>query len=365
MYILLSILVILTLITFLVLNHPKFGKRPSGARLERIKQVPNFQNGAFQNQSVTPDLTEGANYFSIIKEMFFEKKLRVKPTDPIPSMKTNLLNLNINQDVLIWFGHSSYFMQIDGKRMLVDPVLCGFASPFSFTNKAFEGANNYSAEDIPEIDLLFISHDHWDHLDYDTVKKIQPKVKQVVCGLGTGEHLEYWGYKTEQIIELNWNESSDLHDGFKVHSVPSRHFSGRGLKRNQALWTSFVLQTPTMQLFLGGDSGYDKHFVEIGKQFGAFDLAILENGQYDKSWRYIHLMPEELLIAAKDLNTKQLLAVHNSKFKIANHPWDEPIINIASNIKTERIQLLTPMIGEQVNLKEVDQVFKEWWKEVN
>jgi len=365
MFIPISIIFLLTISVFIFLRHPKFGKLPKGERLERIKNAPNYQKGSFQNQSITPDLTEGANYFSVFKEFFFEKKKRVTPTDIIPSVKTDLINLDIEKDVLVWFGHSSYFMQIDGKRILVDPVFCGHASPFSFSTKAFKGTDNYTTDDIPPIDFLFISHDHWDHLDYDTIKKLQPKIKQVVCGLGTGEHLEHWGYSSKKIIEKNWNEHILLDQGFSVYTVPGRHFSGRGLKRNQALWTSFVLQTPTMKIFIGGDSGYDKHFAEIGKTFGEFDLVILENGQYDKSWKYIHLMPEEILKAAKDLKAKKIFAGHNSKFAIANHPWDEPLINVAAQFKTENINLLTPKIGEQVNLKDNNQVFNEWWKDIN
>ena len=346
----------------LYLKHPKFGKLPSGERLKNIQKSPNYRNGSFQNLSLTPDLAEGATYFSVGKEFLFGNKKRRQPVDTIPNLKTDLHQLDSNKNTLVWFGHSSYFMQIDGKKILVDPVFCGYASPFSFSNKAFSGANNYSAEDMPEIDYLFISHDHWDHLDYETVKKLKPKVKQVICGLGTGEHLELWGYDPKKIIEKDWNEQVYLGDGFTVNTVPTRHFSGRTFKRNQALWVSFVLQTPSMKIFIGGDSGFDKHFAEIGNRFGAFDLAILENGQYDKSWKYIHLMPEELLQAAKNLNTKRLLPVHNSKFSISNHDWDNPMKRVAELAKHEGLPIITPKIGEVVDLKDTTQIFSKWWE---
>jgi len=365
MYIAISIIVLLITGVYIFLRQSQFGKLPAGERLEKIKNASNYQNGSFQNQSITPDLTEGATYFSVMKEFLFEKKKRTKPAGQIPSVKTDLINLDIKKDILVWFGHSSYFIQIDGKRILVDPVFSGHASPFSFSTKAFKGTDPYTTDDIPPIDFLFISHDHWDHLDYPTIKKLQPKIKHVICGLGTGEHLEHWGYSPTKIIEKNWNKDILLDNGFSVHTVPSRHFSGRGFKRNQALWMSFVLQTPTMKIFIGGDSGYDKHFAEAGNTFGEFDLAILENGQYDKSWKYIHMMPGEILKATKDLKAKKLLAVHNSKFAIANHPWDEPLINVAAQFKAESIDLLTPKIGEQVNLKDNNQVFNEWWKNIN
>lgn len=349
---------------FKYLKQAKFGKLPTGKRLERIKQSPNYKNGSFQNQSITPDLTEGANYYTVSKEFFFGQNKNVSPVDEIPSTKTDLLNLDLKENILVWFGHSSYYLQIDGKRILVDPVLSGVASPFSFSTKAFRGTDRYTTNDIPQIDYLFISHDHWDHLDYKTILKIKPKIKKVICGLGTGEHFEYWGFDPNKIIEKDWDEKIVLDEGFTAHTVPARHFSGRGLTRNKALWTSYVLQTPTMQIFLGGDSGYDKHFAEIGKTFGAFDLAILENGQYDKSWKYIHLMPDEILQAAKDLNAKRIFPVHSSKFALGNHPWYEPLELIIENNKQENLNIMTPMIGEKVNLKDTTQQFSRWWKGV-
>ena len=356
-----SVTILLSIITVLTLRQSKFGKLPSGERLERIKKSPNYKNGSFQNQSETPVMAEDASYYSVGKEFFFGEKKRVYPIEEISTVKTDLLNLDKEEDVLVWFGHSSYFMQIDGKRILVDPVLSESASPFSFTVKAFKGTSVYSPADIPEIDYLFISHDHWDHLDYETIMGLKPKINKVICGLGVGENFEYWGFNKDSIIELDWNEHASLDSGFVANAVPARHFSGRGLKRNQTLWAAFVLQTPTMKFFLGGDGGYDKHFAEVGKKFGPIDLAIVENGQYDKNWKYIHLLPEDLLKAFRDLNAKQLLAVHSSKFALANHPWDEPLKKITKSSKKLSIKLLTPMIGDKVNLKDSTRTFTEWW----
>jgi len=361
MYIAAAVTIILSSLAVLTLQHPKYGKLPSKERLERIKQSKNYKNGEFQNQSITPVMAEGVSYWSVSKEFFFNKNERVTPTDSLPSKKTDLINLDKNTDVLLWFGHSSYFIQLDGKRILVDPVFSGNASPFSFSIKAFKGTDRYSADDIPEIDYLFISHDHWDHLDYETIKQLKPKIKKVICGLGTGAHLEHWGYSNSQIVEMDWNEQVILDSGFIVNATPARHFSGRGLKRNQTLWTSFVFKTPTMSLFIGGDGGYDKHFAEIGEKFGPIDLAILENGQYNKNWKYIHLLPEELIKAYKDLNAKRLFTVHSSKFALGNHAWDEPLIKVSASSKQLNIPLITPMIGESVNLKDSAQTFSEWW----
>ena len=362
MYIGLAIISLLSIAVIAFLQLPRFGKLPTGDRLKRIKQSPNYKDGSFQNQVETPNFTEGVGYYTVFKEFFFGQYKNLAPVDSLPTMKTDLLNLDINQDVLVWFGHSSYFIQIDKKRILVDPVFCGYASPFSFSIKAFKGTDVYTTHDIPVIDYLLITHDHWDHLDYQTIKTLKPKVKQVICGLGIGEHFEQWGYDENIIVEKDWNEKIILQSNFIIHTVPTRHFSGRGIKRNQALWVAFVLQTPTMKILIGGDGGYDNRFIEIGKTFGIFDLVILENGQYNKNWEYIHSRPEQVLQAAKELNAKRIFAVHNSKFALSNHAWHEPLSKISALNKTLNMPLITPMIGEQVNLKDNHQPFFEWWE---
>ncbi len=362
--IIIPILFLASLIILLFMKQPKFGKRPKGDRLSAIQKSSNYKNGSFQNRHHTLDLTEGVTYFEVLKTFLFGEKKTRKPVDQIPSVKTDLFKLDIREDLLVWFGHSSYFLQVDGKRILVDPVLSGAASPIAFTTRAFGGSDVYHAKDIPEIDYLFISHDHWDHLDYDTMIKLRSKIKQVICGLGVGEHLEYWGYDKTRIIEKDWDAEFELTNGFKVNTVSARHFSGRGFVRNKALWTSFVLQTPNYKLFLGGDSGYDTHFLETGKRFGPFDLAILENGQYDKSWKYIHMSPEEVLLAAKDLNARRLFPVHSSKFALANHSWNEPLKRITALNADKTIDLVTPIIGEVVKLKDPDYIQINWWESI-
>lgn len=362
-YLLLAVALLLFIISALTLKQNKFGKFPSGKRLERIKKSPNYRDGAFQNQSKTPVMT-GKSFFSVLKESLFGRKEQVTPVDPIPSVKTDLLHLDKDKDVLVWFGHSSYFLQVGGKRMLVDPVLSKHASPFSFSIKAFKGTSHYTPEDIPEIDYLFITHDHWDHLDYPTVMSLKSKVKTVICGLGVGENFEYWGYNPQSIIELDWHEQAVLDSGFVVNATPARHFSGRSFKRNQMLWCSYVLQTPRMKFFLGGDGGYDSHFEDIGEKFGPIDLALMENGQYNENWKYIHLLPHQILKAFSDLKAKSLIAGHSSRFALAKHKWSEPLEKISAQCNKEHIKLLTPMIGESVNLNDSTQKFTEWWTDV-
>jgi L-ascorbate metabolism protein UlaG (beta-lactamase superfamily) len=342
----------------------KFGKTPSGKLLEQIQKSKNFRDGQFQNLNFTPQLTEGTTIPKVLYSFLFKKNPKTKPPGAIPSVKTDLLNLPADKDLLVWFGHSSYFIQIDGKKFLIDPVFSGNASPLPGTNKAFDGTDRYTVDDLPTIDYLIITHDHYDHLDYKTILQLKPKVKTIICGLGVSAHFEDWGYENIPIIEKDWFEKIELGNGFEMYVTPARHFSGRGFTRNRSLWVSYVLQTPSMKIFLGGDSGYDTHFAKIGNEYGPFDLAILENGQYDARWKYIHATPEEVLQATKDLKAKRLMPVHSGKYAMANHDWNEPLTKITALNKTEKIPMITPMIGEAVNLKGEEQQFKEWWKEV-
>ena len=363
MILLFSIIVLTVIAIMAFMQSPRFGKLPSGERLERIKRSPNYRNGQFQNTSFTPTLAEGASMFTVMRKFFFEKGKHNKPPHPLPSQKTDLLHLDPSKHSLVWFGHSSYFMQVDGKKILVDPVFSGAASPLPFTTRSFPGSDVYTTDDLPEIDYLFITHDHWDHLDYKTIVKLKPKVKQVITSLGTAAHLEHWGYDTGRIVEMDWNEEFVLEDGFIVHTTPGRHFAGRTFKRNQSAWTAFVLQTPSMKLFLGGDSGYDKHFAEIGNQYGPFDLAILECGQYNAYWKYIHLMPEETVQAGMDLKAKNILPVHWAKFSLSIHDWDEPIKRVIAEAQKKKVSVIHPMIGEEVDLRNPKQ-FSRWWEDV-
>lgn len=365
MIILFSVALLLTLAIFLYMQKPEFGKAPSGDRLVLIKQSPNFKDGKFQNIHFTPMLTEGYTFSGLIYNQIFKKFPRRKPVDSIPSVKTNLFELPADDNILIWFGHSSYFMQIEGKRFLVDPVFSGNASPLPGTNRSFKGTDIYNASDIPPVDYLLITHDHYDHLDYETAIALKNKVKTVVCGLGVGASLEYWGYDRNKIIEKDWNESIALDSGMMLHITSARHFSGRGFSRNNTLWVSYLLQTPKLKIFMGGDGGYDTHFAQIGNQFGPIDLAILDNGQYNPAWKGIHEMPHETLKAALDLKAKRLFPVHSSKFMLAQHPWDEPLIEITKLNKSYSIPLVTPIIGQMVNLNDAHQTFTEWWKGID
>lgn len=365
MIVLIGIVMLAVAAIFLYMRQPKFGKAPMGNRLERMMQADNYKDKAFQNIEETPSLTEGYSMPKIFFNFLFAKFPETIPVDSLPSVKTDLFELPIDSNVLVWFGHSSYYLQLDGKRFLVDPVFSGNASPLPGTNLSFNGSDIYSTDDIPPIDYLLITHDHYDHLDYETVIKLKEKVGKVICGLGVGQHFEYWGYPKDKIIEKNWYQTVELTNDLLIHTEPARHFSGRGFSRNNTLWMSFVLESPTKKIYIGGDSGYGKHFAQIGERHGPVDLAILDNGQYNKAWQAIHMLPEEVLKAAADLKAKRLLPVHSSKFKLAHHPWNEPLNKITELNGVNGIPLLTPMIGEELSLDDIGRSYSRWWDELH
>ena len=350
------------ILILIMANHPIFGGTIKGKRLERIKISPNYKDGVFQNLSLTPSLAEGFTMRKVLWEFLTDKTPNKVPNKKIPSTKTDLKNQKLGDNFLVWMGHSSYYFQLSGKRFLVDPVLSGNASPIPGTTKSFAGTDFYTTDDFPEIDFLIISHDHYDHLDYKTIKELKPKIKTVICGLGVGAHFERWGFDENQIIELDWYDNRNLADDFKITSTPARHFSGRLFKRNTTLWSSYVLESPGKKIFIGGDSGYDIHFKKIGETFGPFDWAILENGQYNEKWKYIHTLPEEFGKVVNDLNAKNIFPVHSGKFALAQHAWNEPLEKVKQNSLGKNYRLCTPMIGEKLNLDDESQTFSEWWK---
>ena len=362
MYIFLIIVIILIGGGYIFLEQDVFGARPGGKRLELIQKSKNFKEGKFQNLSHTPSLAEGYSYLGVFYDFFFKGKPDLEPLDSIPSIATDLSSLPSEANVLIWFGHSSYLLQLEGKTILLDPVLSGYASPFKGMNKAFIGSDKYKVDDLPEIDYLLITHDHYDHLDVETIKKLKGRVGKVICALGVGAHFEKWGYEPSQLIEKDWGEKVVLDNNINLYFTPARHFSGRSIYSNNTLWTSYVLETPSKKIFVGGDSGYDTHFARIGETFGGFDLAILENGQYNVAWRYIHTLPDEVLKAGKDLNAKRIFPVHSAKFNLGGHAWFDPLAKITELNKQANQQLVTPMIGEVVDLDNENQKFQNWWE---
>ena len=351
-FIILGIVVLFVGAGLAILSHPAFGLWRHHS-LERIQASPNYRNGMFQNQEPTPQFTGDTASMRRTFWRFLTNKdtLRV-PQQPIPAIKTDLKNLPTDSDWLVWFGHSSYLFCLNGLHFLVDPILQP-EWPSSMMLKSFPGTDIYRPNDLPEIDVLIVTHEHWDHMDYATLRDIRTKVKYVVCPLGIADYLRYWGYSNEQIAEMDWAESlcrqTAIRDTITITCLPSRHFSNRLLgKRNQTLWASFMIEAGGRKVYIGGDGGYDKRFREIHERFGSIDLAFLENGQYNANWKYIHTTPEDLEKVILDLQAKQVFTVHHDKYSLAMHPWYEPD-SVAHNLAARHnIHLLDAPIGTVV-----------------
>jgi len=362
------------------------GKRPAGPRLQRILRSSHYREGSFQN----PVPTEVALKDTTIWKMLGEYRHRPAdstPPRPLPSIRTDLTRLPLDKATVVWFGHSSYLLKLGPTHILVDPVFSGNASPFTFFAKAYPGADIYKPADMPPtLEAILLTHDHYDHLDYKTIQQLNPRTRHFYTSLGVGAHLEFWGIPAEKITELDWGETvhidpagnpvtaTDPEGALHLTATPARHFSGRTFKRGQSAWSSFILNAPDpsapatnapdpsnlatnapnpgarLNLFLGGDSGYGPHFQSIGQQYGPFDLAFLECGQYGVHWPYIHMFPEETILAAVDLKAKALFPVHWAKFTLSLHPWNEPIRRVVAEAKTFNVPITTPRIGQPVNI---------------
>jgi L-ascorbate metabolism protein UlaG (beta-lactamase superfamily) len=320
-----------------------FGAKLSGQRLERALKSPNFKDGEFVNQIPT-EVSTGSFAQSMWNFLVTEHPGK-RPDRSLKIEKTDLRHLP-DEDLIVWLGHSSYILKLAGKILLIDPVLVKGA-PLDFMNRPFEGTQPWTPEDLPDADYVLITHDHWDHLDYDTQTAIRSRVKEVVVPLGIGADFEEWGFEEGRITDLDWGESKSFYDGFVFHCLPARHFSGRGFKRNQALWGSFVIEAPDgVRIYAGGDSGYGPHFKAIGEKFPGLDLAVLENGQYDRYWPQIHTLPQELPQVMRDLKARHYITVHHSKYSIANHRWDEPLQNELKAAAESGSALTVLKIGE-------------------
>jgi len=347
---------------------PVFGALPSGKSLEKVKNSKNYIDGEFRNKEKTELLTDTKKTpIKRLLEFAFEKDPEgTVPKIALPSVKTDLKTLDPNEDLIVWFGHSSLFIQIAGKKILVDPVFSKYASPVPFSNKAFEGTNIYTVDDLPEIDILLITHDHYDHLDYPTVKKLKEKVAKVIVPLGVDAHFLRWDFDEEKIVTVDWDDEVTIDDNLKIYALETRHFSGREFSnRNQSLWVSYLIEEKyndnLYRLFLSGDGGYSPRFKGFKEKFQNIDLAVMEAGQYNEEWALIHSLPEDIIKEVQDMEVTKLFPIHNSKFKLSKHPWDEPLRKLDDFTINTNIQLLTPMIGEKLYLHK-ENSFKKWWE---
>lgn len=341
-----------------------FGSKPAGLRLERILSSPRFIRGAFRNTArVGPGLKHGSA-LPTMRDFFFGGQRRVPPA-PLPSIDPRAAWRRPVDSGLraTWLGHSTVLLEIDGVRVLTDPVWGERASPFGFAGpKRFQPVP-VRLEELPPIDLVVVSHDHYDHLDYPTIRALARTPVPFVTSLGVGAHLEAWGVAPARITELDWWERYELPGlAFAVTAAPSQHFSGRGVAdRNATLWSSFVLQGERHQVFFSGDTGLTPEYAEIRERFGVFDLVMLEVGAFHPAWGDIHLGPENALEAHRMLGGRRLLPVHWGTFNLAIHAWDDPAETLLARAGAAGVELVMPKLGEVVEPSRGLPVVP-WWR---
>lgn len=335
---------------------PTFGAAANGDSLDKIEISPNYYGKRFNNLEPTKMNTNNSENNNSMLDFFLPKKDK-NPSKPLPSKKFNKINVKDNS--YTWLGHSTILIKTENITIITDPLF-NRASPIPIFGKPFKIENPISIEDLPEIDVVIISHDHYDHLDHKAIKELNSKVKMFFVPLGVKAHLQSWGIDENKIIEKDWYEDLDYNE-IKFTLTPTRHFSGRGItNRDSTLWGSWVIKSKSQTIYFGGDSGYSKEFKKIGKNYGPFDIVFLENGAYNDAWSQIHMKPEETVQASIDLKAKVLFPIHWSKFDLSLHPWDEPIIRLTKEAEIQNVTTATPLIGETFTLKKLPQT--KWWE---
>ncbi|MFC5471035.1 MBL fold metallo-hydrolase [Cohnella suwonensis] len=289
-----------------------------------------------------------------------------RPLPVVPLSKDKLFAKTATgeeQASVTWFGHSAVLLRIDGMTLFLDPMLGRAPSPFPiFGNARYSRKLPIEIEELPELDAVIFSHDHYDHLDYGTIRKLRGKVKRFFVPLGVAAHLERWGIDPAKISEHDWWEEIE-YEGLKLATAPARHFSGRNVVgRNGTLWCSWIIQGKNENVFFSGDSGYGPHFKEIGERYGPFDLTLIECGQYDERWAAIHMMPEETVQANADVRGKAMVPIHWGAFTLAMHDWFDPPKRASEAARERGVTITVPRIGETVAFPAADYPASDWWK---
>ena len=341
--------------------HAQFGGKATSEHKARYAQSPNWKDGKFQNLTQTGVDLSFQELPSMLHDQFSERKLR-HPKAPLPIAPFDADTWATDATKFAWYGHSVVLLKINGLNVLIDPMLGPNASPIApFKTKRFSEGSLEAIDAMPELDLVLLTHDHYDHLDYDSIMRLKGKTKHFYTALGVGRHLENWGIPASNITEFDWWDEAEL-GGIQIVFTPSRHFSGRGLRdRALSLWGGWVFITEQERIYFTGDGGYGDHFAAVAEKFGPFDFGFVECGQYSKYWSEIHMMPEESAQAAADGQIKVAVPVHWGGFSLSLHPWQEPVERFMAGAEKQAYDTCTPTIGSIV-VPSVSYASEAWWE---
>ncbi|MCC4212996.1 MBL fold metallo-hydrolase [Leeuwenhoekiella parthenopeia] len=340
----------------------QFGGKITPQLKKRYAQSPNWKDGKFENSMETGMDFSFKDLPGMLYKLFFQKG------NTLPNEDLAILPLDVEAFLepsksikYVWYGHGVFLMRVNGRTLLIDPMFGPDAAPISpFGSKRFSKNTLDLIDTLPPIDLMLLTHDHYDHLDLTSIQKLIPKIKNCYVALGAGRHLEAWGVDAGDITEFDWWDSTNF-EGIEITFTPSRHFSGRGLgDRAKSLWGGWVFKTKTESLYLTGDGGYGPHFKEIGERLGPFDFGFIECGQYGEKWRQIHMFPDESITAAQDAQIKTGMPYHWAGFKLALHDWTEPAEEFVKYATQMGFDYTLPGLGELNSLQ--DSLNKQkWW----
>lgn len=361
--IILALFLIISLIIVLRI-HPVFGGRVTENHKRDYAVSKQWKNNRFEYTEPTDMSLAFWKIPGIIYKQYTGLASR-KPSRNIEVIKSlwQVSSMKESPARLVWFGHSSFLMEISGKTILIDPMFGQVPAPHpTLGNTRFNPELPIDPVDLPPIDILIMSHDHYDHLDYGSIQKIKDKVRRFIMPLGMKRHFLRWGIPGQQLTEMDWWEATEI-DGLELVCTPARHFSGRGMgDRCQSLWCSWVIKGTNDNIYYSGDSGFGPHFKEIGQRYGPFDFTMLECGQYYKDWSLIHMLPEEAVQAAVELRSRVSMPIHWGAFTLAFHSWTEPVERFLKKAKELNVEICTPRIGEIFTIGE-KYPSSHWWRE--
>ena len=342
----------------------QFGGKVTESEISKYATSEHWDGEKFNNlEETNMDISFWAIPRLLFNQLFKRKSREPKQLIPHLPIDKDEFTAHSETSKFIWYGHSTLLINSKGKTILIDPMLGPDAAPIApFNLKRYNTVSTDIISELPEIDLLIMSHDHYDHLDFKSIQALKGKVKKYYVALGVGRHLISWGIAPELITEFDWWQTESL-DDLQITFTPSRHFSGRGIKdRFKGLWGGWVIKSATENIWFSGDGGYGDHFKEIGERLGPFDIGFMECGQYNKLWESIHMYPHQSVQAGIDAKAKKIMPVHWGSFTLSDHFWKEPVAKFVEACKEENIPYLVPKIGEIVTDSTEN---THWWENVD